>query len=153
MRLLGSKTSIFSTRSMAIGDMLGNFSEKGCFGTQGSCLTYFLALSLLRNPRSESSGEPNSYFGITRKIFISDHHNKIHRINTMPIYATCPDIFYKQSSYTQTQRTPCRPANRKTGGEIKRKEKYLSYKHQLLNIVFTRKKWLSSKDLHQNATN
>lgn len=95
MRLLGSKTSIFSTRSMAIGDMLGNFSEKGCFGTQGSCLTYFLALSLLRNPRSESSGEPNSYFGITRKIFISDHHNKIHRINTMPIYATCPDIFYK----------------------------------------------------------
>ena len=77
IRLLGSKTSIFSARSMAIGDILGNFSAKGCFGKRGSCLTYFLALSLRRNPRSESSGEPNNYFGITMKIFISHHHNNI----------------------------------------------------------------------------
>lgn len=78
MRLLGSKISIFSARSKASGDTLGNFCENGCLGTQGSCLTYFLALSLRRNPRSESSGEPNSYFGITMKIFISHPHNNIH---------------------------------------------------------------------------
>lgn len=60
MRLDGSKTSIFSARSMAIGDKSGNFCGNDCFGTQGSCLTYFRAFSLLRNPRSESSGVPNS---------------------------------------------------------------------------------------------
>jgi hypothetical protein len=63
MRLHGSNTNIFSARSIANGDTFGNFSTKGCFGKRGSCLTYFRALSLLKNPRSESSGEPNSYFG------------------------------------------------------------------------------------------
>ena len=61
MRLHGSNTSIFSARSIAIGDTFGNFFVKGCLGKCGSCLTYFRALSLLKNPRSESSGEPNSY--------------------------------------------------------------------------------------------
>lgn len=60
MRLHGSNTSIFSARSIATGDTCGNFIAKGCFGKCGSCLTYFRALSLLKNPRSESSGEPNS---------------------------------------------------------------------------------------------
>lgn len=59
IRLLGSNTSIFSARSIATGDTFGNFCAKDCLGTCGSCFTYFLALSLLRNPRSESSGEPS----------------------------------------------------------------------------------------------
>lgn len=60
MRLAGSKTSILSARSMATGDASGKISENDRLGTVGSRFTYFLALSLLRNPRSESSGEPNS---------------------------------------------------------------------------------------------
>ena len=61
MRLWGSKISIFSSKSTAPGDMLGNLAEKFCLGYCGSCLTYLLALSLRRNPRLESSGEPISY--------------------------------------------------------------------------------------------
>lgn len=62
IRLHGSNTSIFSARSIAAEEKSGNFWENGCFGLYGSCLTYFLALSLLTNPRSKSSGEPSSYF-------------------------------------------------------------------------------------------
>lgn len=60
MRLLGSKTSIFSSKSTAPGDILGNPTEKLCFGYWGSCRTYLRALSLRKNPRLESSGEPRS---------------------------------------------------------------------------------------------
>jgi hypothetical protein len=67
MRLDGSNTSIFSARLIANGDTFGYFSIKGCLGKRGSCLTYFRALSLLKNPRSESSGEPNSYLENLRK--------------------------------------------------------------------------------------
>lgn len=62
MRLLGSKRSIFSSKSRAPGEVLGNLEEKCCLGYWGSCLTYLLALSLLRNPRLASSGEPMSFF-------------------------------------------------------------------------------------------
>ena len=68
MRLFGSKTSIFSSRSTAPGDMFGNLREKFCFGYWGSCLTYLLALSLRRNPRLESSGEPISFLWRTKSI-------------------------------------------------------------------------------------
>lgn len=61
MRLFGSKTSIFSSKSTAPGDTLGNLAEKFCFGNWGSILTYLLALSLRRKPRLDSSGEPISY--------------------------------------------------------------------------------------------
>lgn len=60
MRLLGSKTSIFSSKSAAPADMFGNLAEKFCLGYCGSCLTYLLALSLLKNPKLESSGDPIS---------------------------------------------------------------------------------------------
>lgn len=68
IRLLGSNTSIFSRRSTAPGDMFGNLREKFCFGYWGSCLTYLLALSLRKNPRLESSGEPISCSGRTKSI-------------------------------------------------------------------------------------
>lgn len=68
MRLLGSNTSIFSRRSRAAGDMLGNLVENCCFLYCGSCLTYLRALSLRRNPRLASSGDPSSfYIGKRRK--------------------------------------------------------------------------------------
>lgn len=68
MRLLGSNTSIFSRRSRADGDMLGNLAENCCFLYCGSCLTYLRALSLRRNPRLASSGDPSSfYIGKERK--------------------------------------------------------------------------------------
>lgn len=70
MRLLGSKTSIFSSRSKAPGDILGNLVENCCFRHCGSCLTYLRALSLRRNPRLASSGEPISF---RRKIKYSAH--------------------------------------------------------------------------------
>ena len=77
MRLQGSKTSIFSARSIASGDAFGNFDAKDCLGTFGSCLIYFLALSLLRNPRSESSGEPSSCFlGTIRKFAYHNHTSR-----------------------------------------------------------------------------
>lgn len=60
MRLEGSNTSIFSARSKAVGEMSGNFSVNDCFLTRGSCFKYFLAFSLLKKSRSESSGEPMS---------------------------------------------------------------------------------------------
>lgn len=60
MRLHGSKTSILSTRSMAAGATCGNRTENGCFGNLGSSMTQRRALSLLRNPISDSSGDPNS---------------------------------------------------------------------------------------------
>lgn len=62
MRLLGSKTSIFSSKSTAPADMFGNLAAKFCLGYCGSCLTYLLALSLLKNPKLESSGDPISCF-------------------------------------------------------------------------------------------
>ena len=61
MRLLGSKTSIFSSKSVAAGDMLGNRAENFCFGYCGSCLTYLRAWLLRRNPKLESSGEPTNF--------------------------------------------------------------------------------------------
>lgn len=61
IRLLGSKTSIFSSRSTAPADLLGNLVEKFCFLHCGSCLTYLRALSLRRNPRLASSGEPINF--------------------------------------------------------------------------------------------
>ena len=62
MRLFGSNTSIFSRRSRAAGDMLGNLAENCCFLYCGSCLTYLRALSLRRNPRLASSGDPSSFY-------------------------------------------------------------------------------------------
>lgn len=70
MRLLGSKTSIFSNKSTAPGDMLGNLAANGCLGYCGSCLTYLRALSLRRNPRLASSGEPMSFLN-QRKLHIN----------------------------------------------------------------------------------
>ena len=67
MRLLGSNTSIFSSKSTAKGDLLGNFIENCCFGNCGSCLTYLRALLLRRNPRLESSGEPTSFSSNNKK--------------------------------------------------------------------------------------
>lgn len=61
MRLLGSKTSIFSSKSRAPADVFGNLAANCCLGYCGSCLTYLRALSLRRNPRLASSGEPMSY--------------------------------------------------------------------------------------------
>lgn len=61
MRLLGSKISIFSSRSNASGDIFGNLAEKFCFLYCGSCRTYLLAFPLRRNPRLASSGEPNNF--------------------------------------------------------------------------------------------
>ena len=61
MRLFGSKTSIFSNKSTAPGDILGNLVANCCLGYCGSCLTYLRALSLRRNPRLWSSGEPMSF--------------------------------------------------------------------------------------------
>lgn len=60
IRLVGSKTSIFSSKSTALGDILGNLAEICCFGYCGSCLTYRRALLLRRKPRLASSGEPRS---------------------------------------------------------------------------------------------
>lgn len=68
IRLVGSKTSIFSRRSKAPGDILGNLAESCCFRHCGSCLTYLRALSLRRNPRLASSGEPSN-FGRKKKKF------------------------------------------------------------------------------------
>lgn len=62
IRLLGSKTSIFSSRSTAPGDMFGNLAENCCFLHCGSCLKYLRALLLRRNPRLASSGEPISFW-------------------------------------------------------------------------------------------
>jgi hypothetical protein len=61
MRLLGSNTSIFSSRSTAPGDILGNVAEKIFFLYCGSCLTYLRALLLRRKPRLASSGEPINF--------------------------------------------------------------------------------------------
>lgn len=61
MRRFGSNTSIFSSKSTTPGDLLGNLAAKFCLGNCGSILTYLLALSLRRNPRLVSSGEPISY--------------------------------------------------------------------------------------------
>jgi len=61
MRLFGSNISIFSNRSNASGNMLGNLAENFCFRYCGSCLMYLLALSLRRNSRLASSGEPNNF--------------------------------------------------------------------------------------------
>lgn len=60
IRLLGSNTSIFSNKSSAPGEVLGNRAENCCLGYCGSCLTYLRALLLLKNPRLASSGEPIS---------------------------------------------------------------------------------------------
>lgn len=61
MRLFGSNTSIFSSKSIAPADILGNLARNCCLGYCGSCLTYLRAFSLRRNPRLESSGEPISF--------------------------------------------------------------------------------------------
>lgn len=61
IRLLGSNTSIFSSRSTAPEDILGNLAENCCLRHCGSCLTYLRALSLRRNPRLASSGEPINF--------------------------------------------------------------------------------------------
>lgn len=61
IRLTGSNTSIFSSKSRGSADILGNFAERFCFPNCGSCLRYFLAFSLRRNPRLESSGEPINF--------------------------------------------------------------------------------------------
>ena len=61
MRLFGSRTSIFSNKSTALGDILGNLAANCCLGYCGSCLTYLQALSLRRNSRLVSSGEPMSF--------------------------------------------------------------------------------------------
>lgn len=61
IRLLGSNTSIFSSKSRAPGAVLGNLAKNCCRGYCGSCLTYLRALSLRRNPRLASSGEPMSF--------------------------------------------------------------------------------------------
>jgi hypothetical protein len=61
IRLFGSKTSIFSNKSAAPAEILGNLAAKFCLGYCGSCLTYLRAFSLRRKPRQESSGEPMSY--------------------------------------------------------------------------------------------
>lgn len=61
MRLLGSNTSIFSSRSTAPGDMLGNLAANCCFRHWGNCFMYLRALSLRRNPRLASSGEPSNF--------------------------------------------------------------------------------------------
>lgn len=61
MRLVGSKTSIFSSKSIAAGDMVGNLEENCCLGKWGRCLKYLLGLSLRKNPRLDSSGDPMSF--------------------------------------------------------------------------------------------
>lgn len=68
MRCSGSNTSIFSSRSSARGDMLGNIAGKCCLGNWGSCFTYLRALSLRRNFRLVSSGVPNSCEAQGKKI-------------------------------------------------------------------------------------
>jgi len=67
MRLFGSRTSIFSNKSTAPGDILRNLAANCCLGYCGSCLTYLQALSLRRNPMLVSSGEPMSFLKV-RKI-------------------------------------------------------------------------------------
>lgn len=62
IRLLGSNTSILSNKSTAPGDMLRNRRRKSCLGNCGSCFMYLFALSLRRNPRLASSGEPMSFW-------------------------------------------------------------------------------------------
>lgn len=61
MRLVGSKTSIFSSKSKAPGDILGNLAENCCLRNCGSCFTYLRVLSLRRKPRLASSGEPINF--------------------------------------------------------------------------------------------
>lgn len=56
---LGSKVSIFSTRSMADGWTWGNFSVSDCRVWRGSCRMYLFALSFT-NPKSASDGVPIS---------------------------------------------------------------------------------------------
>ena len=62
IRLLGSNTSILSNKSTAPGDMLRKHRRKSCLGNCGSCFMYLFALSLRRNPRLASSGEPMSFW-------------------------------------------------------------------------------------------
>jgi len=50
--------------------MLGNLAEKFCFGYWGSCFTYLRALSLRRNPRLASSGEPISFLKEMRIVIV-----------------------------------------------------------------------------------
>lgn len=95
MRLEGSKTSIFSARSIANGDTSGNLDAKGCFSTWGSCFTYFFALSLRKNPRSESSGEPSSWW---IKITMRTMLNNILLIRELHSLVTGTHIVYQQSS-------------------------------------------------------
>jgi hypothetical protein len=93
MRLFGSNTSIFSSKSTAPGDIFGNLDENCCLGNCGSCLTYLRALSLRKNPRLESSGEPMSFSQQQEKkcscqsqsYFQQDKEE--HIISTEPIYA------------------------------------------------------------------
>lgn len=61
IRLLGSNTSILSSKSIAKGEAFGNLAENCCLGNCGSCLTYLRALSLCRKLILESSGEPMSF--------------------------------------------------------------------------------------------
>lgn len=78
IRLLGSKTSIFSSKSRAREEVLGNLEENCCFTYCGSCRTYLLALSLLRKPRLASSGEPMSFHNKEEKY----KKHQIHAHNT-----------------------------------------------------------------------
>lgn len=80
IRLQGSNTSIFSSKSTAKGDLLGNLAENCCFGYFGSCLTYFRALSLRRNLRLASSGVPKSYFTRNRR-YEREHETSTKREN------------------------------------------------------------------------
>jgi hypothetical protein len=93
MRLFGSNTSIFSSKSTAPGDIFGNLTENCCLGNCGSCLTYLRALSLRKNPRLESSGEPMSFSqqqekknGVV-KVNLTSNKTDQHLISTEPIHA------------------------------------------------------------------
>ena len=122
MRLHGSKTSILSTRSMAAGATCGNRTENGCFGNLGSCLTYRRALSLLTNPISDSSGDPNSC-------------NNRHKDTEWP----------PNNSWFVFQFWPNGISEEYDGF-------HLGYKSQLFNIVFTGKQRFSLDNFHEYAT-
>jgi hypothetical protein len=76
IRLLGSNTSILSNRSMAPSDMLRKRERKSCLGYGGSCLMYLRALSLRRNPRLASSGDPISFWMKKRSLLNIDTYRQ-----------------------------------------------------------------------------
>lgn len=119
IRLLGSKTSIFSARSIASGETFGNFCTKGCFGTCGSCLTYFLALSLLKNPRSESSGEPSSCFWTITNLI---HQYRKLIVSTFKLVTSCDVPSKRMSTMIQhSTDTKSHLLSSRTARELQRK--------------------------------